>query len=807
MQGVGDISSAPEVVANLATGGLGQALGGYAGIAGSILPGPQGQGAEWSEKVANALTYQPRNQAAKKALGLLGEGMETVNTKLGDVGESVGGNAGRTIGESALPAMLAAAPLPKVVQNIRANPKFTMLPKSRATAGFVSESGDVVPAKDVLYARENAPKLEAGELAQKHGIAIDPSLTNPTRLNRLAVEQAGVGDTANALAMHNESRWNKIAASDPDINIQAPLSIDNIKAVRERAAEPIAAIGNTGVVPVGEWHLAEIDGLRMKHGISNSDSATAVNGVVDRATTMLKGGMDAADVLDNISQLRKDSRTIYKKLDAGPAEIAKADASLKIANTLEDMIDTHLSGLAERNPHGGFAELGDAYRQGRRSMAKSYAMEDAFDANTRQIDPIKMAKMTAKDNAATGHIADIGKIAGVFPEVSELGTRANPLVDTRLSKYGMPGLLGSGIGGVVGAMMGSPTAGMALGGLGGAFTGEALSRALRNRVVTPEVQARGISPVPRSMWDLSDVDPLASRAPRNPLEYERNPGASFDAARLSAPDEGVPPAGPRGPVSDAPAPYRHPNFQFGENNPPQPAPPGTGVVPGRPLTPEERFAQDKANFAAQDRTQYNREAALDALAQQKAEAEAAALRRPASRERVLDLNPMTGRLEPTSRGLPGATPETIRSTGNALESATNKLAEGRAFDMTLEEKAAWKHTRTSLVEGVPELRGMTERQIFDRIQDRQWVADTIKKLREKDIAFEGIKRTADENAARSAATKQRELLADQLEALQAQFDAMPLRQEPKTQGPKTRDAKRKFAGNDATIVINELRRR
>ena len=222
-----------------------------------------------SEKVANALTYQPRNQAAKKALGLLGEGMEAANTKLGDVGEAVGGNAGRTIGENALPVAMTVAPVPKVAQSIRANPKFTAFPKSRPTAGFVSESGDVIPAKDVGYARENAPKLEAQEIAQKYGIVTDPSLTNPTTLNRMAVEQAGVGDVAAKLAMENEPKWNKIAASDPDINIQAPLSIDNIKAVRERAAEPNAAIAQTGVVPVGDLHLAEINGLRMKPGIAN----------------------------------------------------------------------------------------------------------------------------------------------------------------------------------------------------------------------------------------------------------------------------------------------------------------------------------------------------------------------------------------------------------------------------------------------------------------------------------------------------------------------------------------------------------
>jgi len=57
MKGVGDISSAPEVVAHLGTGMLGQAVGGLAGLAGTVLPGPEGQGAKWSVKVGNALTY------------------------------------------------------------------------------------------------------------------------------------------------------------------------------------------------------------------------------------------------------------------------------------------------------------------------------------------------------------------------------------------------------------------------------------------------------------------------------------------------------------------------------------------------------------------------------------------------------------------------------------------------------------------------------------------------------------------------------------------------------------------------------
>ena len=44
MQGVGDISSAPEVVANLATGALGQAVGGWAGIGAIVASRRRGSG-------------------------------------------------------------------------------------------------------------------------------------------------------------------------------------------------------------------------------------------------------------------------------------------------------------------------------------------------------------------------------------------------------------------------------------------------------------------------------------------------------------------------------------------------------------------------------------------------------------------------------------------------------------------------------------------------------------------------------------------------------------------------------------------
>ena len=684
MQGIGDISSAPEVVANFATGALGQAVGGWAGIGASLLPGEEGQGARVSEKVAHALTYQPRNQAAKKALGLLGEGMEYVNTKLGDIGESISGNAGRTIFESALPVAMTVAPLPKVIKNIRANPEFTALPKSRKSQSGIpvrdETTGEITyySPEEVRYARENAPLLEAGQLAQDMGIKINPARTNPTKQNLRLASRATEKHLDAALAKANEQIWNNAIAEemgvDPTIARGHGFTPEVIGQVRENASVPMRAIAEQGgfMAPTAD-HLAAIKDLRRTSTIASPEIAGQTSGLIDRALTTVESGADAGTLLREIADLRSDAKKFYETTGGGPEMAEKARTYKKLANILEDMVQQNLETLARTDPYGQFAEMAKAYPEARTKMAQSYVVEHATDFNTGKIDPTKLAKMTAEDNALTGRFRDVGKVVGNLPETAVATAREPGFFETRYSRASAPALFGA----LGGALLPIP-GGMATGSILGMTAGELLGRQATKKLMSPEGQAGALNRVPRSLWDLSDQDPLISRYnfDREPITREFVPPMGGEPPMLPPP---APPAGPRGPIEGAPAPYRHPNFQFGENNPPQPAPPGTAMTRGEPLTPEQQWAQDKANFAAQDRTRYNREAALDALAAQKAEAEAAALRKPAGEGTIIGGGdqPAPVRMEP------------LVITPTALQSAVDKIAKGRAFDLTAEERIAW----------------------------------------------------------------------------------------------------------------------
>src|SRR5882672_7492474 len=53
---------------SLTTGTIAAPISGFAGIAGSLLPGPEGQGAAWARKTGSALTYEPRTTGGKNAM-------------------------------------------------------------------------------------------------------------------------------------------------------------------------------------------------------------------------------------------------------------------------------------------------------------------------------------------------------------------------------------------------------------------------------------------------------------------------------------------------------------------------------------------------------------------------------------------------------------------------------------------------------------------------------------------------------------------------------------------------------------------
>ena len=409
-------------------------------------------------------------------------------------------------------------------------------------------------------------------------------------------------------------------------------------------------------------------------------------------------------------------------------------------------------------------------------MARTYAYEGATDFNTGLIDVSKLAQITAKDNALSGDIAALGRIAGNFPSAFTTVVEAPTFTQRAISRGGPAGTAG----GLTAAMLGADWQTGIAAGTGAAVLGYLGSKYAANRLASPGFQA-GLTP--RDARIPVPQPPLGPTIPQN---------------RMLAPYEA-----PVEVLMPGQGPYQ-PNFVMQPN---RYAPQVTPVAPDLARALPAPSAQ---GTMAGLRAEQQRAAGMSRTLGQQAEAQQAAAeaaaRRPTSREVILDINPLTG-LPEISTGLRGATPATFQDFGSSLKSAAEKATAGRMFDMTAAEKVAWNKTKVDLAEVVPGMKALGNEAVAARMADRDWTANAVASARAKVEALARQDALLTEQLAnrdnlrllaRDIESKQRQLakikedsvrirdLADMLdETMRAARPDTSRRQ----QGPKTRAAK------------------
>lgn len=472
-----------EVGTEMATGTVGQVAGGLRGL-GSLATGEGvDEAARKVQATQEALTYHPRTREGQVLSRTMALPMEYASkgTKAagGAIGEAVNGEQGRIAGESigeVVPAV--AATLAGGRAALKAAPAG---PPIQETLGFKKPEGPT-PAQ-VRTSRANANKIDAANLARQYDIAIDPSLVNPTVKNKILSSAAG-RELPTVLSRRNEARWSQPLKEELGMDLDAPITKQAIEQVRTTAAAPNKRIAEMGAMTGDAETLASIRALRQERLIGGKAAAHENMSLIDEAVTDLESGMPASRVLDNISTLRREARNIYNKSDAGRPELSVAETNIGIANALEDMVEKNLA-------KQGDTQLLNDYRQGRRQMAKSYVLEDATDLNTGMVDPNKLAKLTSADNALSGAFADVGNIAGNFPQFAKMkGEAPTATLQEHFTRYGVPGVAG----GALGTLIGGPGGG-AVGATMGAGAGIVARRLAEKKLGSREFQLKQNRPV------------------------------------------------------------------------------------------------------------------------------------------------------------------------------------------------------------------------------------------------------------------------------------------------------------------------
>lgn len=336
-----------------------------------------------------------------------------------------------------------------------------------------------IAAERAAQSFQEAPRIEAAQEANRLGINLNPAASNPTLRNRLKEAMVGGEDLDKAIAESNKAQWGRIAKNELGLPETETLSPAAYAKARQAANKPYEDIKKIGNFVADEDTVTALNDLRQSEALIGGEATKGtIDKLIDSAVTRVQGGLTGKDLLDNISNLRKDARTIYKKTDLSPEQRAVADANIGIANALEGLVEKNLAA----NP-----KLLEQFREARTKMAKSYAYENATDMNTGILDPAKIAQLTAKDNALTGDIAAIGKIAGNFPETVSTTPRGLPAKTiSHLTRSGVPGAVGF----LLGSAVGTPGLGI----ITGAAAGQVAARIGAKRVLGKGYQAKRAVP-------------------------------------------------------------------------------------------------------------------------------------------------------------------------------------------------------------------------------------------------------------------------------------------------------------------------
>jgi hypothetical protein len=656
--------------------------------------------------VTNTPEYQ--QEGSRQLLNLVGEGFQAgakgIATRTGLPASDVE----NMLGSATLAAPVLAKPVAKVVKQTVA----PLVDKAVVGAKMPFEkAAQAAREKASLRDYAKGPQLDAIAEAKRLGIALNPVDVQPTAGPKITSLVAGEHG-AEAIANANKSNVRAVVLKELDLSPTTQLDKGAaFDTARAKLAAPYQEIAKLPTIVADDTARAALEQLRPSEHLIGSDAyAGNINRIIDSALDKTTDGLSGAQLLENISTLRKRAKKTYNSKTADLAALDIADTNLAVANALEGMIDSNVT-----NP-----KLLGEFRTARQKMARAYAYEGATDLNTGFVDVSKLARITAKDNALTGDIASLGKIAGNFPDAFTNKASSGWSKAVSLGRTGAMGTAGA----LAGHALTGNYAGLALGGLGGAVLGKVAENFAANRLASPKYQA-GLT--------LRDA-----RIPVNQLAASMQPiPQNRSLVPYEAPVE----------VLDGSEAYS-PNFTMPPNQyGPRVTTPGVEQGPAQIGMSRTPVGGQMGALRAEDARLYQQQAAAE---RQAAMQEQSAPRKPASGEVLYDLDPVTGKLIPTSSTLRGATPnvQVVESTGHALKSAAAKVQSGKRFDMTAGERVAWEKTKVDFGAAVPELKGLSDKAIAGKMMDRQWVSDTVAKLRQQDEMFKA-KAAADLNKLRA----------------------------------------------------------
>lgn len=395
-----DALAGPETMLSAASNVAGMVASGFSGLAGAVLPGPEGQGADWAARTRQSLSYEPRGKLAGQAAQVISAPGAAWNEGAESLASRIDSPAGRTIAEQGIKAVPMALGL---------------------------RSG---AAKPLTVAQKQAAKYRG------QGFSLTPSEGAAGGIATAAEGLSGESLLAKRISEKNIPVAEQKIAKDLGIPEGTPVNNESLAKVEKSSYEKYKAVRGSGRIRTDETYQKALNDIEAKYKSAAEDFPEATRELGLEKTERVINGLnkesfDANSAVDVIRKLREQSTKAYTE-----GEGAHARALREGAKAIEDQLERH---IGNTNPTA-LAE----FKEARTMLAKAHDARKAIDKNER-LNPQVYAEILRRNPALlTGGAKEVAEFARDNPRSAQKQPTGNTIVGGGDYGYGLGGGLAAG---------------------------------------------------------------------------------------------------------------------------------------------------------------------------------------------------------------------------------------------------------------------------------------------------------------------------------------------------------------------------
>ena len=380
-----------ETALAMGTGAVAAPLGGIVGTLAAATPFlREGIGADLSQRIGAAGTYQPRTQTGEKITGAIAAPFEWLAGKADVAGQAVADVAGPLAGTVTNTAIQS---LPMIVGKVAAK---------GAKVGVAADGAARAQAK-VAGALTDAGTAQA----KAAGYVLPPAQVNPSLTNKLFQGLVSEGKLHKAASIKNQPVTNKLVKEAFGIPDDVPLSADALGEIRRAAGANYDAVRNVGPIVADQAYLDALkaitaDAERIK---ANFPSRTEPP-ILKEVKSVGVGQFDSDAAIPVIKDLRERADLAYRGGEKKMGSDYRA-----VADAMEDLIERNL--VANKAP----ADVIKNFREARKTIAQTYTVEKHL-ANDGNVNAAGLAK-ELKKKPLEGGIKTAAEFGAQFPKAAQ----------------------------------------------------------------------------------------------------------------------------------------------------------------------------------------------------------------------------------------------------------------------------------------------------------------------------------------------------------------------------------------------------